>query len=30
MTEEARRLARYLADREDGAELVAAEQFQVC
>ena len=29
LSDEARRLAQYLADREDGAELVAAEQFRL-
>lgn len=29
LSDEARRLAQYLADREDGAELVPAEQFRL-
>ena len=29
LSEEARRLAQYLADREDGAELVAADEFHL-
>ncbi len=29
LSDEARRLARYLADREEGAELVTAEEFRL-